>query len=403
MVAIEAEGLGKRYRLGDTALESTTLRDALVGWIGSRQRDTTEELWALRDVSFSVAEGEAVGIVGANGAGKSTLLKILARITDPTTGRALVRGRLGALLEVGTAFHEELTGRENIFINGAILGMSRGEIHRRFDEIVDFAGIERFLDTPLKRYSSGMYLRLAFAVAAHFEPDVVVVDEVLAVGDAEFQRKCLGKMSELGGQGRTVLFVSHDLGAITALCPRSIWIENGHVREDGPSAEVIAAYLSAGVDRSFHVELEPRPADPAEVAAVRVLDEQGAPAAGLRRGEPLTIAARVRVREPTPGLDMAISLTDASGVTILDELWSDQAPDGARLGLPGEREVRLSLPALLPAGGYVVSIWFGVGEDPFVWEEVLQLELLPRPEDSEESIRRRRAVQPPLRWTLHEP
>ena len=200
-------------------------------------------MWALRDVDFEIEEGDVVGIVGRNGAGKTTLLKVLARIVRPTTGVVRMRGRVGALLEVGTGFHPELTGRENVFLNGVVLGMSRREIDRRFDDIVEFAGVERFLDTPLKRYSSGMYLRLAFAVAAHIDPDILVVDEVLAVGDAEFQRRCLGRMSEFGREGRTVVFVSHDTGAVGQLCRRAIWLEHGKVRDDGSVESVLAAYL----------------------------------------------------------------------------------------------------------------------------------------------------------------
>ena len=205
-----------------------------------------ETLWALRDVSFSVRIGEVLGIVGRNGAGKSTLLKILARITEPTSGRAILDGRVGSLLEVGTGFHPELTGRENIYLSGAILGMKRTEINRKFDEIVAFAETERFLNTPVKRYSSGMYVRLAFAVAAHLEPDVLLVDEVLAVGDAAFQRKCLGKMGDVATQGRTVLFVSHNMVAVQSLCGRAIWLEKGMIVHEGLASEVVTRYLASG-------------------------------------------------------------------------------------------------------------------------------------------------------------
>src|SRR5689334_10972101 len=202
-----------------------------------------EEFWALKDVSFEVQQGEVLGIIGRNGAGKSTLLKILSRITEPTDGRVTLRGRVASLLEVGTGFHAELTGRENIYLNGAILGMTRAEIRRKFDEIVAFAGVEKFLDTPVKRYSSGMYVRLAFAVAAHLEPEILVVDEVLAVGDAQFQKKCLGKMEEAGSSGRTVLFVSHNLLAVQRLCPRSLLLDGGRIVADGESSQVIQTYL----------------------------------------------------------------------------------------------------------------------------------------------------------------
>ena len=224
-LAIRVEHLGKQYRLGGQQARYATFRETVVKaakapvrWLKGERRSEQNKFWALDDVSFEVKQGEAVGIIGRNGAGKSTLLKILCRITSPTRGRVDVYGRVGSLLEVGTGFHPELTGRENIFLNGAILGMSRKEIHRKFDEIVDFAEIEKFLDTPVKYYSSGMYVRLAFAVAAHLEPEILVVDEVLAVGDAEFQKKCLGKMGDVANEGRTVLFVSHNMGAVQTLC-----------------------------------------------------------------------------------------------------------------------------------------------------------------------------------------
>src|SRR5215207_10459431 len=240
--AIVTEGLGKRYLLGERADAYGTLRAAVGGLVARRARSRREELWALRGVDLVVEQGEVVGVIGRNGAGKTTLLKLIARITEPTEGVARMRGRVGALLEVGTGFHFELTGRENIFFNGAVLGMSRREIERRFDEIVEFSGVERFLDTPLKRYSAGMYLRLAFSVAAHLEPVIVIVDEVLAVGDAEFQRRCITRMSELTDEGRTVLFVSHDLGAVGRLCNRVVWIDGGRTQHDGGAAELLASY-----------------------------------------------------------------------------------------------------------------------------------------------------------------
>src|SRR5512144_1441105 len=230
--AIIAEGLGKRYQIGQSGRQAySTLRDVLASGVrrgsGSSKPESTAEFWALRDVSFEVNQGDVIGIVGRNGAGKSTFLKLLSRITEPTTGRIKLRGRVASLLEVGTGFHPELTGRENIYLNGAILGMSRGEIARKFDEIVAFAEIDKFLDTPVKRYSSGMFVRLAFAVAAHLEPEVLIVDEVLAVGDADFQRKSLGKMSDVAKGGRTVLFVSHNLAAIRRLCSHAFLFESG--------------------------------------------------------------------------------------------------------------------------------------------------------------------------------
>lgn len=260
---IQVENLGKKYILGhqqEGHSRYVALRDVITDGAKSvarrlrhpgkaRPRPTQEEFWALKDVSFEVKQGEVVGIIGRNGAGKSTLLKILSRITEPTTGRIKLRGRVASLLEVGTGFHPELTGRENIFLNGAILGMSRAEINRKFDEIVEFAEVSRFLDTPVKRYSSGMYVRLAFAVAAHLEPEILVVDEVLAVGDAAFQKKCLGKMGDVAKQeGRTVLFVSHNMAAVESLCRKGIYLQRGEVQYIGSQTEAIARYTTSSSD-----------------------------------------------------------------------------------------------------------------------------------------------------------
>jgi lipopolysaccharide transport system ATP-binding protein len=273
---ISAQGLGKKYLIGHQAVSSPylTLRETLMEKSAGLLRrtkgvllgrpvlggDTMEEIWALRDASFSVQEGEVLGIIGRNGAGKSTLLKVLSRITEPTMGRATIRGRVASLLEVGTGFHPELTGRENIFLNGAILGMTRTDIRHRFDEIVAFAEIERFLDTPVKRYSSGMYVRLAFAVAAHLEPDILIVDEVLAVGDAQFQKKCLGKMEEVASKkGRTILFVSHQMGMITSLCQRAILLEGGRIVFDGSAGETVAKYYARDGGTPFAVDYSKLP------------------------------------------------------------------------------------------------------------------------------------------------
>ncbi len=261
-VVIRAEGLGKKYLIGHESQQEryTALRDVIGRTVKGFARsardmmrgrqliagDEVEEFWALKDVSFEIKRGDVVGIIGRNGAGKSTLLKILSRITEPSTGRVEIKGRVASLLEVGTGFHPELTGRENIFLNGAILGMSHGEIKRKFDEIVAFAEVEKFLDTPVKRYSSGMYVRLAFAVAAHLEPEILVVDEVLAVGDAEFQKKCLGKMQDVAGHGRTVLFVSHNMAAIQALCSRGLVLQAGCLVFEGAKDEATTFYSLKG-------------------------------------------------------------------------------------------------------------------------------------------------------------
>jgi lipopolysaccharide transport system ATP-binding protein len=258
-IAVRVEELGKVYRIGSKSGRYRTLRDTLADAIVAPFRHihsrfqrpdvqySNNTIWALKDVSFEVKRGEVVGIIGHNGAGKSTLLKILSRITEPTAGLAEIHGRVGSLLEVGTGFHPELTGQENIYLNGAILGMKKAEIDRKFDEIVAFAEVEKFIDTPVKHYSSGMYLRLAFAVAAHLEPEILLVDEVLAVGDAAFQKKCLGKMEDVAKEGRTVLFVSHNMGAIVQLCGKALWIESGRLRLTGSPPDVVAPYLSSGI------------------------------------------------------------------------------------------------------------------------------------------------------------
>ena len=300
---ISVENLSKRYLLGHQLKKGDGLRHALEGllmtpvkWMKNRkerQRAAIEEFWALKNVSFEIQPGEVVGIIGRNGAGKSTLLKILSRITEPTTGRIAIDGRVASLLEVGTGFHQELTGRENIFLNGAILGMSRAEIKRKFDEIVAFSEVEQFLDTPVKRYSSGMYVRLAFAVAAHLEPEILVVDEVLAVGDAAFQKKCLGKIQDVSSHGRTVLFVSHSMPTILRLCRRVILLQRGAVAGDGPAEEMTRQYLNSGTDRAAERiwnEPEKAPGDSvARLHAVRIKNARGMVTETIDISEPFEI------------------------------------------------------------------------------------------------------------------
>lgn len=285
-LAIRVENLSKLYRIGKKQEKYRTLRDtiaeafilpfkkagSLIKGQASAASNLNETIWALRDVSFGIKKGEVVGIIGRNGAGKSTLLKILSRITEPTTGFAEIHGRVGSLLEVGTGFHAELTGRENIYLNGAILGMKKAEIDKKFDEIVAFAEVEKFIDTPVKHYSSGMYLRLAFAVAAHLEPEILFVDEVLAVGDARFQKKCLNKMQDIGNEGRTVLFVSHNMATITRLCGRALLLEEGKLLKDGTSIDVVANYMSAGNGTStVRVWNDPENAPGGSVARLRAV------------------------------------------------------------------------------------------------------------------------------------
>ena len=284
-LAIDVHDLAKLYKLGSRGANFITLREHLTATAaqlfgrGDVERPKKTSIWALDGVSFQVREGEVVGVIGRNGAGKTTLLKILSRITEPTRGHAEFHGRLGSLLEVGTGFHPELSGRENIFLNGAILGMRRTEIHERFDEIVEFSGVAKFIDTPVKRYSSGMYVRLAFSVAAHLEPEILLVDEVLAVGDFEFQRKCLGKMHDIGRSGRTVLFVSHSMPTVARLCSRAVLLQHGKVALDGPTESVIAHYLTADsgtpAQRVWH-DLHDAPGNEhARLVSIRVVDRLG--------------------------------------------------------------------------------------------------------------------------------
>ncbi|MCA1817675.1 MAG: ABC transporter ATP-binding protein [Acidobacteria bacterium] len=335
---IRAEGLAKQYRVHGAEPTYRTLRDALSRTAGAplrllrraARRPRRETVWALDGVDFSAQPGEIIGIIGRNGAGKSTMLKVLSRITEPTRGRAALYGRVSSLLEVGTGFHPELSGRENVFLNGAILGMKRAEIARKFDEIVAFSGIDKFIDTPVKWYSSGMYLRLAFSVAAHLEPEILIVDEVLAVGDAAFQKKCLNKMQSVGEGGRTVLFVSHDMNAVTRLCPRAILLDRGKVLRDGAAHEVVSAYLGtdhgASAARAWD---DPALAPGNEVArlrAVRVRDEQGrvSPAVDIRR--PVGLEIEFEVTEPGHALAPNFHVFNERGVNVfvtndLDPEW----------------------------------------------------------------------------------
>jgi lipopolysaccharide transport system ATP-binding protein len=294
---------------------------------------TREEFWALKDVSFEIKRGESVGIIGRNGAGKSTLLKLLSRITEPTTGRIELEGKVASLLEVGTGFHPELTGRENIFLNGAILGMKRAEIKNKFDEIVAFAEVEKFLDTPVKRYSSGMYVRLAFAVAAHLEPDVLIVDEVLAVGDSEFQKKCLGKMQSVSEEeGRTVLFVSHNMQAIRQMCQRVIFLKQGKVTFVGDPHKGISAYLGQGEDTQSSAEIDltdyprTRSIDSAILQRARFTDGRGKPATTLRLADTLAVEVDFVAQKPLRQFNLSMAVVHGEGSRVFSEAFSDEHP-----------------------------------------------------------------------------
>jgi homopolymeric O-antigen transport system ATP-binding protein len=366
-VAIRTNKLGKRYTLGLQRRGYDTLRESIVRTTrGSLQRAVRRpaaqpeetHLWALRDLSLTIEHGEVVGLIGHNGAGKTTLLKVLSRITEPSAGWADVTGRVGSLLEVGTGFHPELTGRENVFLNGAILGMRRSEIRSRFDEIVAFAEVERFLDTPVKRYSSGMSVRLAFAVAAHLEPEILLIDEVLAVGDAAFQRKSLGKMGEVAREGRTVIFVSHNLAIIQALCRRGILLEHGRVLADGPITGAIDLYLrklerSAADDLVERTDRDGRSWDETRIRGVEIIDSGGQPNVVVG-GRPVQIT--VRVTEVLPLMECRLTIVNSLGqpITTLDS--ETPAPNDIRDSALGPHvECDIPMLPLLP-GRYRIDV-----------------------------------------------
>jgi lipopolysaccharide transport system ATP-binding protein len=374
---ISVESVSKEYRLG--VINHGTLRREIESWwarrrglpdpnleIGKQQAGIGEIFNALNNVSFTVEAGETVGIIGRNGAGKSTLLKILSRVAAPNKGRMRIRGRVSSLLEVGTGFHPELTGRENVYLNGAILGMTSAEIRRKFDEIVGFAEIDAFIDTPVKRYSSGMYVRLAFAVAAHLEPEILIVDEVLAVGDHEFQKKCLGKMREVRTQGRTVLFVSHNMTAVNSLCVRSILLQKGNITADGPSSDVTREYLrSASVDGESQWTFSPPPEDKksAYVREVVLLNPKGETREGYELTEPMTIRLRYRIVEPLRGTSIGMQIISEDTNESLISL-TDSELDHSRMETrePGDYVAEVRIPdRLLNTGLYSLRIGISKG------------------------------------------
>ncbi|OQY31703.1 MAG: hypothetical protein B6I38_05450 [Anaerolineaceae bacterium 4572_5.1] len=355
-VVVRVENVSKRYRIGVAPEKYATLRDTIVKTLKSplkriqkslpagKDSNGLDAIWALKNVSFEVERGQVLGVIGRNGAGKSTLLKVLSRITEPTEGHVQIRGRVGSLLEVGTGFHPELTGRENIYLNGAILGMKRADIEHKFDEMVAFSGVEKFIDTPVKRYSSGMYLRLAFSVAAHLEPEILVVDEVLAVGDAEFQRKCLGKMSDVAQEGRTVLFVSHDMSAISRLTEETIVLEKGELVYRAPTQKAIDYYMSSGFsktgERTWTAEESPPADSPFHPIALRVKNSKGQVVDVMRSTEPITIEIEYALDNPIQALRVGIYLRDMQGVYVFTSFDTDS---------PAEYESM----ATRPAGHYI--------------------------------------------------
>jgi len=364
--AISVQNISKQYKIGaaqqkfkygmfrdvimDTLMTPVRVYQALRGQ-GMRGTTGTSTIWALDDVSFDLEEGKVLGIVGRNGAGKSTLLKILSRVTEPTKGTVTVRGRVGSLLEVGTGFHPELTGRENIYMNGAILGMKRAEIDSKFDEIVDFSEVSQFIDTPVKRYSSGMYLRLAFAVAAHLEPEILVVDEVLAVGDADFQRKCLGKMGDVAQQGRTVLFVSHNMSAILRLTEEAIVLKKGQLIKRAPTHEAVDFYLSSGMaesgQRIWQADEIPAASEPFRPVAVRIKDGSGNVINTIRSTEPVTVEWEYQINAPITGLRVGMYLSTMRGEYVFTTFDTDDAKQYEQFGArqPGRYISRCEVPA----------------------------------------------------------
>ncbi len=385
-IAIRVEDVSKRFHLGQDAgysRLSESLQSAMTGWLPGRKNDQQEkesdlhEFWALKDISFEVNQGEVLGIIGRNGAGKSTLLKILSRITRPTSGRIGTRGRVGSLLEVGTGFHPELTGRENVFLNGSILGMKRADIARKFDEIVAFAEMGEFIDTPVKRYSSGMFARLAFSVAAYLEPEILIIDEVLAVGDAKFQKQCLGKMSDVAREGRTVLFVSHNMTAIKTLCQRVLVIEQGHAGHSTNAQEAIEKYL--GLQES-HTKppsvLFDQCKYPLESLQINLLNQKEA-TSRFYTGDSITLEIKYKAKTPIQQIHISFELYSQQGETVLGSssryLTTDHFPHPA---LSGTARCSLGMVPLMP-GNYSFSFWFGTGHEEIeVFQQALAFEMI---------------------------
>ena len=393
-VAISVEGLGKRYQIGRKSDPYGRLTESLWGamrapmdMVRGKPHETGEWIWALRDVSFELRHGDVVGVVGRNGSGKSTLLKLLSRITEPTAGTVMLRGRVTSLLEVGTGFHPELTGRENIFLSGAILGMKRSEINSKFDEIVDFAGTKQFLDTPVKRYSSGMQVRLGFAVAAHLETEILLVDEVLAVGDAEFQKKCIGKMSDVARGGRTVLFVSHNMNAISSLCPRAVLLKNGSVELDGPVEQVVRAYAEQATGKSVGGTGEfvfPAASNKvAQIERVRLLDDHGELSRYHDLSRPIDVVIDYVVREDLPGLLAGCEVHSSAGDNVyvtLDVDWANHSSarkSDRTATKAGHYRATIHMPApLLNTGIYDFVIYLSQGGDYLDWQRGVNLEIV---------------------------
>ncbi len=399
--AISARGLGKTYLISGGRDRATTLGEAVTR-LGDprRKRAAPREFAALDDVSFDISEGEAFGIIGRNGAGKSTLLKILSRIARPSRGRVEIYGRVGSLLEVGTGFHPELTGRENIYLNGAMLGMARREIREKFDSIVEFSETGEFLDTPVKRYSSGMYVRLAFAVAAHLEPDILLVDEVLAVGDAQFQKRCLGKMREVSqSDGRTVLFVSHNMGAVAALTGRAMYLDAGRVAAMGPTAEVVRTYLARQAGAPAEWRAAGATAHAVQILAARMLGPDGVTAGEFEAADGFTVEMTYEVRRAARNTLIEFFIHTADGIHLLTCGDHDAAPERYALREPGTYTARVTLPGnLLNTGTYLLRINSGTHQMTYDNEDAIWFRIA---ETGQLTSRhnRRGLVLPMLPWT----
>lgn len=421
-VAIAVENLSKKYIIGHQARERyTALRDVLANGakrfahklahpFAKPEDDATHEtFWALKDINFSIEQGDRVGIIGRNGAGKSTLLKILSRITEPTSGRIKIRGRVSSLLEVGTGFHPELTGRENIFLNGAILGMGKAEITRKFDEIVAFAEVEKFLDTPVKRYSSGMYVRLAFAVAAHLEPEILIVDEVLAVGDAQFQKKCLGKMEDVGKEGRTVLFVSHNMAAVNRLCNRGILIDQGRVVTEGFVESILTLYMQRKISNRGHTFVNQTQEDSqakARLIEARLLGKQKEPCSVLSVDDAASIQLVWQLKVPVPFLRVGLEIIDLNGVVVLSSMDTDATGLYGKPRLPGIFHETMPMPPfLLMPGAYTVKVFAGMPgiERIMEMEDILEFEVVENQTHFSHVLGGRRGgyIATPLQWEVN--
>ena len=413
---IHVENLSKQYILGASG-QSDGFRHAVENAVtapfrflknvgnksaAAPSKKSDAEFWALKNVSFDIQRGEVVGVIGRNGAGKSTLLKILSRITEQTTGRIAIKGRVASLLEVGTGFHPELTGRENIFLNGAILGMSRVEIRQKFDEIVAFAEVEKFLDTPVKRYSSGMYVRLAFAVAAHMEPEILIVDEVLAVGDAQFQKKCLGKMQHVARGGRTVLFVSHNMGTVTSLCTRAIWMQSGNVHRTGSVREVVNDYLSKGMASNYQTVALSDLARPSYVHDQRLrLDSiEWTSSVPLQHGEPAEAIVHFTTNSAVEGVSVGIGFSTIEGTRLLSYDTDFQSDPRPNLTDPRRYRVKISIDAL-PLGPAIYALDIGCRSGDLhpldYLPAVAQIEVIPGPKTPGCIVRQDAGVRFPSR------